>query len=210
KGKQGMTTSQLKRGAICAGALVLGVGLGPGPRLLRSEVAAQTRGAAQAPMFEVDPFWPKPLPNHWNLGAAVGVWVDAQDHIWMVHRGNNQDTLKGLEMNPPFSEICCATAPPVLEFDQAGNLLRHWGPGPNDPWMDSEHGIHIDNKNNVWLAGGGGGDSQILKYTTDGKFVMQIGKKGARLRPGDARPRINDPNSLDTESFGQPTKVVVD
>jgi DNA-binding beta-propeller fold protein YncE len=188
----------------------LGIGVGLGPRLLRSEVAAQTRAAVQAPAFEVDPFWPKPLPNHWVLGAAVGVWVDAQDHIWMIHRGNNQDTIKGLEMKPPFSEMCCATAPRVLEYDQAGNLLRHWGPGPNDPWMDQEHGIHVDYKNNVWLAGGGGADSQILKYTADGKFVMQVGKKGARLRPGDARPRINDANSLDMESFGQPTKVVVD
>jgi hypothetical protein len=197
------------RGAICAGLLVLGVGLGLGPRLIRSDVVAQTRSAVQAPMFEVDPFWPKPLPNHWVLGAAVGVWVDAQDHVWMVHRGDNPNTLKGLEMKPPFSEMCCATAPLVLEFDQKGNLLRHWGPGPNDPWMDQEHGIHIDHKNNVWLAGGGGADSQILKYTMDGKFVMQVGKKGARLRAGATRP-INDPNSLDMESFGQPTKIVVD
>ena len=92
-----MTPSHLKQGSRAdsvpasrsAGLLVSGVGLGPGPRLLRPELAAQTRGAVQAPMFEVDPFWPKPLPNHWNLGAAVGVWVDAQDHIWMIHRGNN-------------------------------------------------------------------------------------------------------------------------
>jgi DNA-binding beta-propeller fold protein YncE len=203
-----MKSAHLKRdGAIGAGVVVLGLGLGLVPSLLRSEVVAQTRGA-QAPLFEVDPFWPKPLPNHWNLGAAVGVWVDAQDHIWMIHRGNNQDTIKGLEMKPPFSEICCATAPRVLEFDQTGNLLRHWGPG--DPWMDQEHGIYVDQNNYVWLAGGGGADSQILKYTTDGKFVMQIGKKGARLRAGTDRRRINDPNSLDMESFGQPTKVVVD
>jgi DNA-binding beta-propeller fold protein YncE len=208
-----MTPSHLKHGgAIWAGVLVVGVGLGLGLRLrpVVAVAAAQTRGAAQAPLFEVDPFWPKPLPNHWNLGAAVGVWVDAQDHVWMIHRGNNQDTIKGLEMKPPFSEICCATAPRVLEFDQAGNLLRHWGPGPGDPWMDQEHGIHIDYKNNVWLGGGGGGDAQILKYTADGKFLMQVGKKGARLRPGTTGPRINDANSLDPENFGQPTKIVVD
>jgi hypothetical protein len=182
--------------AIWAGLFVAGLGLGLGPHLFPPEVAAQTRGGAQAPMFEVDPFWPKPLPNHWVLGAAVGVWVDTQDHVWMIHRGDNPNTIKGLEMKPPFSEVCCATAPLVLEFDQKGNMLRHWGPGPNDPWMDQEHGIHIDHKNNVWLGGGGGGDSQILKYTMDGTFVMQVGKKGARLRAGAARP-INDPNSLD-------------
>jgi DNA-binding beta-propeller fold protein YncE len=207
-----MNPSHLKRGiAIWAGVLVTGVAFGLGPRLLRSEAAAQTRGAIEAPMFEVDPFWPKPLPNHWVLGAAVGVWVDDQDHVWMVHRGDNPNTLKGLEMKPPFSEMCCATAPLVLEFDQQGNLLRRWSPGPNDPWMDQEHGIHIDHRNNVWLGGGGGGDAQILKYTKDGKFVMQVGKKGARARPGGGRGgSINDPNSLDMESFGQPTKVVVD
>src|SRR5262249_35984763 len=132
-----MTPSRANRGAaICAGLVLVGVGLGPGSRVVHPEVAAQNRGVVQAPIFEVDPFWPKPLPNHWNLGAAVGVWVDAQDHIWMIHRGNNQDTIKGLEMKPPFSEICCATAPRVLEFDQAGKLLRHWGPG--DPWMDQD------------------------------------------------------------------------
>jgi DNA-binding beta-propeller fold protein YncE len=190
-------------GLFLAGALALG------PRLVRTDVAAQTRGAAQAPMFEVDPFWPKPLPNHWVLGAAVGVWVDAQDHVWMVHRGDNPNTLRGQEMKPPFSDLCCSTAPLVLEFDQKGTLVSHWSPGPNDPWMDQEHGIHVDHKNNIWLAGGGGGDSQILKYTKQGRFIMQVGKKGARLRAGIQKP-INDPNSLDTESFGQPTKIVVD
>jgi hypothetical protein len=206
-----MTRLHLTRGgAIRTGLLLAAAASGFGPSALRPKLAAQDRAAVQAPIFEVDPFWPKPLPNHWNLGAAVGVWVDAQDHIWMVHRGNNQDTIKGLEMKPPFSEVCCATAPRVLEFDQGGHLLRHWSPGPNDPWMDQEHGIYIDHNENVWLAGGGGADSQILKYSKDGKFIMQVGKKGARLRSGDARPRINDANSLDMESFGQPTKVIVD
>ena len=129
-----MTRARVKHVAIGAGLLVLGIGLGFGPRAMRLDVAAQTRAAAQtqsaaqAPIFEVDPFWPKPLPNHWVLGAAVGVWVDAQDHVWMVHRGDNPNTLKGLEMKPPFSEMCCATAPLVLEFDQQGTLLRRWNP----------------------------------------------------------------------------------
>ena len=160
-------------------------------------------------MFEVDPFWPKPLPNHWILGAAVGVWVDAQDHVWMVHRGEQPGHPQGSGNETALQRDVLRDRAGVLEFDQAGNLLRHWGPGPNDPWMDQEHGIHIDHKNNVWLGGGGGGDAQILKYTMDGKFVMQVGKKGARLRAGAARP-INDANSLDMESFGQPTKIVVD
>src|SRR5512145_2040105 len=104
---------------IGAGLLALLVVAIAAQRTAERAAAQQT---AQAPMFEVDPFWPKPLPNHWVLGAAVGVWVDAQDHVWMVHRGDNPNTLKGLEMKPPFSEMCCATAPLVLEFDQKGNL----------------------------------------------------------------------------------------
>ena len=81
----------------------------------------------QAPMFEVDPFWPKPLPNHWILGSAIGVDVDSRGHVWVVHRG---DSLGGNEipasLDPPQAEDCCAAAPPVLEFDSEGNLVGHW------------------------------------------------------------------------------------
>ena len=50
--------------------------------------AAQRAAGVQAPTFEVDPLWPKPLPNHWVLGQTIGVAVDAQDHVWIVHRGD--------------------------------------------------------------------------------------------------------------------------
>src|SRR5215470_1589033 len=99
-------------------------------------VAVISLAIGQAPMFEVDPLWPKPLPNHWLLGWTIGLWVDDQDHIWVIHRGagglhNNE---RGLELNPPISE-CCRTAPPILVFDQAGNLLRTWGgPGQGYEW----------------------------------------------------------------------------
>ena len=74
----------------------------------------------------------------------------------------------------------------MLEFDQAGNLLRHWGgPGEGYEWPDSNHGIFIDYKGNVWIGGNGGPDSHILKFTKDGKFLLQVGKKGAR-RKADA------------------------
>src|SRR5881392_1253020 len=108
----------------------------------------------QAPVFEVDPLWPKPLPNHWLLGMTIGVWVDEQDHVWIIHRSsatlNNNE--KGLELNPPTGE-CCRGAPPVLVFDQAGNLVRHWGgPGPGYEWPESNHGIFVDHKGNVWIG----------------------------------------------------------
>ena len=178
----------------------------------------QGRLAAQrveAPRFEVDPYWPKPLPNHWLLGSTIGVWVDTDDHVWIVHRpatlANNE---KSFEVG---NGDCCASAPPVLEFDQAGNLLRHWGgPGEGYEWHDSLHGIYIDYKGNVWLGGNGAADSHILKFTKDGKFLVQFGKKGARRTGGPApgappnAPDTYTGNSNDTENFGRPAKFTVD
>ena len=132
---------------------------------LSANIAGQTktkcapperRPAAQAPQFVVDPFWPKPLPNHWVLGSVTGVAVDSQDHIWITHRGadslgNNE---KGAILNPPTG--CCVPAPQVLEFDQAGNLVSHWGgPGQGFDWPQSTGGITVDHKGNIWIAGAG-------------------------------------------------------
>src|SRR5919198_245713 len=129
-----------------------------GQSLLEQMTAAQ--GKVMAPRFEVDPLWPKPLPNHWLLGSTIGVSVDAQDHIWIIHRSsatlNNNE--RGAELQPPTGE-CCKGAPPVLEFDQAGNLLRSWGgPGQGFEWPESNHGITIDYKGNVWIGGNGADD----------------------------------------------------
>src|SRR5262245_36792453 len=82
---------------------------------LENAAALQTGGTVQAPRFEVDPLWPKPLPNHWLLGSTVGIAVDADDHIWITHRGATLGNAeRGLELK---NGECCAAAPPVLEFD---------------------------------------------------------------------------------------------
>ena len=179
--------------------------------------AAVEAAGPQAPRFEVDPLWPKPLPNHWLQGMTIGVSVDGQDHVWIVHR---QGSLEPGELhaatNPPMAQ-CCAAAPPVLEFDQEGNLLRHWGgPGQGYDWPNSNHGITIDYKGNVWIAGngrgpqGGGGDNEgqvgggrfydnmVLKFTQDGKFLMQIGK------PNQSK------GSNDLDNLRLPAKTFVD
>jgi hypothetical protein len=128
---------------------------------------------------------------------------------------------------------CCAPAPPVLEFDEAGNLIGHWGgPGEGYDWPETNHGIFIDFKGNVWIGGngrpkpgtppaprggargGGAGsgagapegqpapgyynDNMILKFTQDGKFLMQIGKPGASK------------GSNDIENLKGPAKMYVD
>ena len=98
-----------------------------GQSALDKITTAQGKSAVMAPQFEVDPLWPKPLPNHWYIGMTIGVSVDAQDHVWIVHR---PDTVSANEAAlDQKTGACCSKAPPVLEFDQAGNLIGHWG-GP--------------------------------------------------------------------------------
>jgi DNA-binding beta-propeller fold protein YncE len=138
-------------------------------------------GSAQdTPRFQVAPFWPKPLPDNWILGQVAGIAVDRNDHIWIIHRPLTLvDDEKGAMKDPPTSR-CCKAAPPVMEFDADGNLLRHWGgPGAGYEWPKNEHGIFVDADGNVWLAGNDNIDHQILKFTPDGKFLQQIGKSGS-------------------------------
>lgn len=165
---------------IGAAFLVVLAVLVAGQRFAAEAAAAQARGTVQAPRFEVDPTFPKPLPNGWYQGQTIGLWVDAQDHVWIVHRPDVLDAAEGAAaQNPPTGE-CCSIAPPILEFDQAGTLLRHWGgsDGPGYQWPASNHGLNIDSSGNVWIGGNGAADGHVLKFTQDGKFVMQVGKKG--------------------------------
>jgi hypothetical protein len=180
-------------------ALVLALGRG------QAALEAYQANAVLAPAFDVDPLWPKPLPNHWILGSTIGVGVDSRDHVFIIHRGLPTLTARteaGLDTKPPTGE-CCAAAPPILEFDPEGNLIKAWG-GPHEgyDWPISNHGISIDNKDNVWIGGNGadstGSDSQILKFSHDGRFLLQIGK-------------ANQPvNSNDLTHFGQVAKISFD
>src|SRR5262249_41683509 len=128
--------------------------------------------ASTMPQFQVDPFWPKPLPNNWILGQVSGLATDRYDRIWVVHRPASLTAReRAAEQNPPEAK-CCVAAPPVLVFDQSGNLVRHWGgAGPGYEWPESEHGIFVDANDFVWLAGNGKRDGQLLKFSMDGKFV---------------------------------------
>jgi WD40 repeat protein len=160
--------------------------------MLQQTAEAQTRGQVMAPKFEVDPTFPKPLPNGWYQGQSIGLWVDASDHVWIVHRPDVLDAAEGAaNASPPVAE-CCKNAPPILEFDQAGNLLRSWGgsDGPGYEWPESNHGINIDNKGFVWVGGNGTNDGHVLKFTQDGKFVAQIG-----------RADVPTPDSLSKDRF---------
>ena len=135
--------------------LAVAAALGVGSVVL-DRVTGVKAAAVMAPRFEVDPMWPKPLPNHWLVGNVIGVSVDAQDHIWIVHRGAALERMETYAAaNPPAAE-CCSPAPPVLEFDEAGNLIGHWGgPGEGYDWPETNHGITVDYKGNVWIGGNG-------------------------------------------------------
>lgn len=151
------------------------VALGVGQNALDNTAEAQGK---QAPMFVVDPFWPKPLPNHWILGATIGLAVDSRDHVYIIHRRDtfNERTEIGAATDPVKAD-CCIPAPNILEFDPDGNLVNAWGgPGEGYDWPASNHGITIDHKDNVWIGGNGREDSHILKFTRDGKFLAQFGE----------------------------------
>ena len=167
----------------CSGGPIAGV------QAQGSEQLPPTTGDG-APQFEVDPFWPKPLPNNWLLGSTIGVAVDSDDHVWIVHRGNLGNNEIPAALDPPLAEECCFPAPPILEFDAEGNLLQHWGgPGEGFDWPDSNHGIFVDHMNNVWIGGNGGADSHALKFSHNGEFLMQIGEgrfHGCRQQLDDA------------------------
>ncbi len=195
-----------KRGMAGAAGLVLALGvLWLAQGQLQNRVEAQS---AQAPMFQVDPFWPNPMPNAWLLGSSIGIWVDDSDVIWMVHRGN----LTGGEAGAVDGGAeCCIAAPPILAFDLEGNIVHAWGPEAGAmyqgaEWPSSNHGIFVDHEGYVWVGGNGGGDSHILKLTQEGNVVQQFGHANARADASGTMVR----GSHDMESFGRVAKIFVD
>jgi DNA-binding beta-propeller fold protein YncE len=158
------------------------------PVLLALAVAAcaQLPASSSSPAFRVDPGWPKPLPEDNGvqlvLGQVAGIAVDERnDHVWIIHRpatllADEWDAKAGR----PVTHRCCKPAPAVVEFDAAGNYVRGWSApaGQKLDWPKSEHGIYIDPQGNVWIAGNGEEDNQILKFTPDGTLLMQIGRAG--------------------------------
>src|SRR5215470_9791257 len=193
-----MTT--LKNWKLAYGVvLAAGVGLCAGAFVLRDAATAQ-QSMVEIPMFEVDPLWPKPIPDEGLLGMTIGASVDDQDNVWITHRSsatlhNNE---KGAELNPPIA-ACCKGAAPVLAFNQDGDMVRSWGgPGQGYEWPESMHGVFVDHKGFVWLGGNGAKDSQILKFTKDGKFVAQSGQQGKNT------------GSNDPENFGRVAQLYID
>src|SRR5690606_15976649 len=156
----------------------------------------------ERPVFEVDPSWPEPLPYNWIHGHVPSVAVDSRDHVFILTR---RTTLE--------PAVRARAAPPVIEFDPEGKFVNAWGgPSTEYDWPDSEHGIAIDFEDNVWIGGSAPvapslrelNDDMLLKFTRDGKFLLQIGGRDASptssRRPGGNR---------DGSSVHQPADVFV-
>lgn len=191
-----------KKMKIAVGAsLALAVAaMGAGQSMLQEPVAAQAGSMVSAPSFVVDPYWPKPLPNQWIIGRTIGIDIDDRDHVFIVHR--DQDAMFGgateIGLKMGVSD-CCTPAPPILEFDPAGNLVNAWGgPGDDFTWPASNHGLAVAPNGNVWIGGNGGGDSHVLVFTGDGQFVAQYGMPGQEV----------DSNSM--THFGQVADIEID
>lgn len=183
---------------IASSAAVLFLALHLGQSRL-TESAQAANNDSRAPQFVVDPFWPQPLPNKWLLGRTIGIAVDERDHLYVVHRDQDNMFMNqelGLDLG---RAECCTAAPPILEFDSAGNLINAWGgPGEGYTWPESNHGIEVDPSGNVWIGGNGSGDSHVLVFTREGEFVRQIGIPG---EPTD---------SLSTNSFSRVAEIAID
>jgi len=163
-----------------------------------------SRAADDAPKFEVDASWPQPLPNKWAIGQVSGLALDSQEHVWMLHRPSTLGKDELFAATTPPSAECCIAAPPVIEFDATGKVIRAWGgPGEGYEWPLFEHGLFVDYKGNVWVGGNAGkGWGRILKFTPDGKFLFSIGKP---LDPGET------PSNNSTVNIGnQPANFFVD
>lgn len=189
--------ASLRVGVVTIGVTLVSIGCvdsSEPPTPAAVDTSAVSESSGDTPSFMVDPFWARELPNNWILGQVSGVAVDAQDHVWIVHRPLTLDARQRGE-----DGMCCVPAPPVIEFASDGTVLRSWGgPGEGFEWPENEHGIYVDGDNDVWVGGNGPSDAQILKFTGDGEFLLQIGRSG------------QSDGSNDTEDLGRPAGMVVD
>ena len=161
--------------------------------------ASQTGSAPEAaPRYEVDPTWPQQLPNRWTLGQVSGAATDSQDNIWIIQRPRTLTAHEaGAVQNPPMHD-CCAPAPSVIAFNQAGEVVRAWGGPtwdqdqgdwvePEDGWPAGEHGIFVDYQDNVWIGGNGMSDHVVLKFTPEGERLLRIGEWQTSMGSNDTR-----------------------
>jgi outer membrane protein assembly factor BamB len=162
-----------------------------------------TVGDPAVPRYEVDPLWTKAMPDNWIYGQVSSVAVDERDHVYVLHRPRTLHAdEKGRTQNPPTNR-CCLAAPPVVEYDSNGNVVRAWGgPAQNNEgydWPAQEHGIHVDAQGNVWISGNHAKDHHLLKFTREGKFLLQIGKPG-KSEGSNSPSQLGSPAAIESDA----------
>ena len=165
--------------------------------LVAGPTAHAQDGDTDVPRYANDPSWPKPFPNHWVMGQIGGLAIDRHDRIWVLQRAlaYSVDERGARHYLAPADRM-----PAVMVFDTAGNIVKSWGGQGHVPdWPKSEHGLWVDEAGNVWIGGNAPGDRQVLKFTGDGRQLLEIG------RPTNA-PRDN----ADTTMLGEPAGIEVD
>ena len=156
---------------------------------------APLRAQGNAPTFEVDPAWPKPLPNLWVTGGIGGVCIDSRDHVFILNRRDLTDN----DLDAGHQ------APVVIEFDPEGNVVNSFGDPDTTP--NTPHGCAVDAENNVWMTGNG--DGIVQKYSHDGsKLLFQIGKRGV-VDSSDGSAKGKALNSSH-EGFFKPAGIAID
>ena len=185
-----------KSGCYWAGIVAALAGVLFSIEIVRPTLAsAASQPGSGVPHYEVDPNWPKPLPDNWVTGQLGGVCVDAQDHVFVVNRQDLEE--KETETG--------TSAPSVIEFDLDGNVVNSFG----DPNVlpKSLHGCFVDRDGNFWVAGSG--DGIVQKYSHDGsKLLLQIGVRGI-VDSSDGTLNGRALNSSHT-AFFNPAGIAVD
>src|SRR5580692_2549091 len=166
------------------------IAVGVSARILGRTASAQSSMGVKYPVFELDTNWPV-LPNNWALGNVSKIAVDKHDNVWIIHRPRTV----------PAGKIA---APPVVELDKDGKFVQAWGgEGEGYDWPDAEHNVFVDYKDNVWISGSSpsgqsktmDSDDMLLKFTSKGKFLLQIGGRSASLGSKDPKS-VNKPGDL--------------
>jgi hypothetical protein len=173
--------ARLVRAFSLAAVLLMIVGCDAPP----DEGALADREGAVPPQWEIDPTWPPTLPNDWILGDIRGLFVDDDDHLWVIHMPSSLTPQEiGAAVDPPIAD-CCYPASPVLELDPDGNVIQAWGgPGDGYTWFDQEHGIYVDHNDFVWMGTSNG--FHVMKFTRDGRHVLTIGEPGVNMGSNDS------------------------
>ncbi len=172
--------------------LVLAVSFAGRSLARQKKALKEAMDANGAPIYRVDPFWPKPLPNRWSMQQVTGLSVEEKnDHVWFLNRGAAADGDEiGGDGNPPRI-LCCVRGPEAIELDPEGTVVTAWGgPGYIPEWPKALQTIIADRQGNIWIGGTAAQDS-ILKFSRDGKLLWDFGHRP----PKDAGP-LKEDNTL--------------